>query len=71
MTYGFEAVIPLETGLLTMRNDQFDNSKNEQLLSDNLDLAEKQREVAPLGWHPTNRNLGKDMRRVSRQRPLC
>ena len=46
MTYGFEVVIPLETGLPTMRTDQFDSSKNEQLLSDSLDLAEERREVA-------------------------
>lgn len=46
MTYGSEAVIPLKTGLPTMRTDQFDSSKNEQLLSKSLDLAEEQREVA-------------------------
>ena len=46
MTYGFEVVIPLETGLPTMRTDQFDSSKSEQLLSNSLDLTEERREVA-------------------------
>ena len=46
MTYGFEVVIPLETSFPTMRNDQFDNSNNMQLLSNSLDLVEERREVA-------------------------
>ena len=41
MTYGFEAVIPLETGFPIMRSNQFDSSSNERLLSTNLDLAEE------------------------------
>ena len=38
--------IPLEMGFPTMRTDWFDNINNEQLLSNNLDLAEEPREVA-------------------------
>lgn len=45
MAYGSKMVIPLEIGLLTMRTDQFDNNRNEQLLSANLDLIEERREI--------------------------
>ena len=44
--YDSEAVVLLEIGLPTMRIDQFDSSKNEQLLSNSLDLEEERREVA-------------------------
>ena len=43
--YDSEAVFPLEIGLPTMRIDQFDSSKNEQILSNSLDLEEERREV--------------------------
>ena len=45
MTYGSEAIIPIETGFLTMRSDQFIDSNNERLLSFDLDLAEEREEV--------------------------
>ena len=46
MTYSFKAVIPLETGFPTMRTDQYNSSRNEQLLSASLDLVEERIEVA-------------------------
>ena len=46
MTYGSEAIIPLETGLLTMRIDQFDDKGSEQLLSANLNSIEERREIS-------------------------
>lgn len=39
ITYDFEASIPLETGFPTLRTNQFDNSNNEKLLSNNLDFS--------------------------------
>ena len=46
MTYNFKAIIPLETGFPTMRTDQYNSSRNEQLLSASLDLVEERIEVA-------------------------
>ena len=46
MTYGAEAVIPLETGFLTLRTSSFTLSNNDELLEKSLDLVEKRRESA-------------------------
>ena len=46
MTYGAEAVIPLETGFLTLRTSSFNPSDNNEYLKKNLDLIEKKRENA-------------------------
>ena len=46
MTYDAEAVIPLETGFLTLRTSSFTLSNNDGLLGKNLDLVEEQRENA-------------------------
>ena len=44
MTYGAEAVIPLETEFLTLRMSSFTPSNNDELLRKSLDLIEEQRE---------------------------
>ena len=44
MTYGAEAVIPLETGFPTLRTSSFTLSGNDELLERSLDLIEKRRE---------------------------
>ena len=44
MTYGIEAVIPLETRFLTLRTSSFTPSNNDGLLEKSLDLIEEQRE---------------------------
>ena len=41
MTYGAEAVIPLETGFLTLRMSSFTPSNNNELLGKSLDLIEE------------------------------
>ena len=41
MTYGAEAVIPLETGFPTLRTSSFDPSNNDKLLGKSLDLIEE------------------------------
>ena len=46
MTYGAEAVIPLENGFPTMRSSAFTSDGNDDLLKRNLDLIEERRENA-------------------------
>ena len=46
MTYGAEAVIPLETGFLTLRTSTFTSDGNDELLEKSLDLIEEQKENA-------------------------
>ena len=46
MTYGAEAVIPLETGFPTLRTSAFTSNGNDELLKKSLDLIEEQRENA-------------------------
>jgi len=54
MTYGVEAVIPLETGLPTLKTSSFSLSDNNGLLEKSLDLIEERREChGPIGVLPT------------------
>ena len=46
MTYGAKTVIPLKTGLSTLRTSSFTPSNNDGLLGNNLDLIEERRENA-------------------------
>ena len=46
MSYGAEAVIPLETGFLILRTQSFNPSDNDELLERSLDLIEERRESA-------------------------
>ena len=46
MTYGAEAVIPLENGFPTMRISTFTSDGNDELLKKNLDLVKERRENA-------------------------
>ena len=46
MTYGAEAVIPLETGFPTLKTNSFNLSSNDKLLEKSLDLIEERRENA-------------------------
>ena len=46
MTYGAEAVIPLETGFPTQRTSSFNPSNNNGLLEKSLDLIKEMRENA-------------------------
>ena len=46
MTYGAEAVIPLETRFLTLRTRSFNPSSNNGLLEKSLDLIKEKRESA-------------------------
>ena len=44
MSYGAEAVIPIETGFSTLRTQSFNSSNNDELLKKSLDLIEERRE---------------------------
>ena len=46
MTYGAEAIIPLETSFLTLGMSTFSPSNNDELLGKSLDLIEERREKA-------------------------
>ena len=46
MSYGAEAVIPIETGFSTLRTQSFNSSNNDELLKKSLDLIEERRESA-------------------------
>ena len=46
MTYGAEAVIPLETGFPTLKTSTFSSDSNDGLLGKSLDLIEERRESA-------------------------
>ena len=46
MTYGVEAVIPLETGFPTLKTSLFNPNSNHNLLERSLDLIEEKRESA-------------------------
>ena len=46
MTYGAEAVIPLEANFPTLRTNFFTPSGNDELLGKSLDLIEERREKA-------------------------
>ena len=46
MTYGAEAIIPLERGFPTLKTSSFSPSSNDNLLERGLDLIEERRENA-------------------------
>ena len=46
MTYGVEAIIPLETGFPMLRTSSFNPSSNNELLEKNLDFIDERRERA-------------------------
>ena len=46
MTYGTEAVIPLETGFPMLKTSLFAPDRNDNLLEKSLDLIEERRENA-------------------------
>ena len=63
MTYGAEAVIPLENDFPTMRTSTFTTDGNYELLKKNLDLVEEQRENAmvQLAYYQHKLKQGYDM----------
>ena len=63
MTYGAEAIIPLENGFPTMRTGTFTLDGNDELLKKNLNLVEERRENAmvQLAYYQHKLKQGYDM----------
>ena len=71
MTYGPEAVIPLETGFPTLRTSLFNPDNNNRLLEKSLDLVEERREaiMVQLAYYQQKLKQGHDT--SVRARPLA
>ena len=63
MTYGAEAVIPLEIGFPTLKTSSFSPSSNDKLLERSLDLIEERRENAMVQLAYYQHKLKKRLRR--------
>ena len=71
MTYGAEAVIPLENGFPTMRTSTFTSDGNDELLRKNLDLVEERRENAMVQLAYYQHKLKQDYDMNVKLRPLA
>ena len=71
MTYGAEAVIPLEIGFPMLRTSTFSSDSNDGLLGKSLDLIEERRENAmvQLAYHQHKLKQGYDIN--VKPRPLA
>ena len=70
MTYGAEAVIPLEIGFPTLKTSSFNPSSNDKLLERSLDLIEERRENAMVQLAYYQHKLKKGYDAKVRLRPL-
>ena len=63
MTYGAEAVIPLEIGFLTLRTSSFNLRDNDEQLTKSLDLIEEKREnvMVQLAYYQQKLKQGYDV----------
>ena len=61
MTYGAEAVIPLEANFPTLRTNSFTSESNDELLGKNLDLIDERREKAMIQLAYYTRSSSKNM----------
>ena len=71
MTYGAEAVIPLENGFPTMRTNTFTSDGNDELLKKNLDLVKERRENAMVQLAYYQHKLKQDYDMKVKLRPLA
>ena len=71
MTYMVEAVIPLKSGFLTLRTDQFNVGENNHLLLDSLDVAKKRREVATVKMAHYQQKIKQRYDKGVKSRPLA
>ena len=71
MTYGAEAVIPLENGFPTMRTSTFTSDGNDELLRKNLDLVEERRENSMVQLAYYQHKLKQDYDMNVKLRPLA
>ena len=70
MTYGVEAVIPLETGFPTTRTSSFNSKDKDEQLTRNLDLIEEKRENAMVQLAYYQQKLKQDYDANVKLRPL-
>ena len=70
MSYGAEAVIPLEIGFPTLRTQSFNPNDNDELLERSLDLIEERRESAMVQLTSYQHKLKQDYDAKVKLRPL-
>ena len=63
-----EAVIPLESGLPTLRTDTFDPDRNAEALAKDLDLAEEKRDAAQISIAAYQQTLARGYNKTLRVR---
>ena len=68
LAFGFEAVIPLEVGLPTIRTDAYDASHNNEVLARDLDLAEERRDNAFIKMADYQKQLAKSFNQKVQRR---
>ena len=71
MTYGADAVIPLESSFPTIRSSAFTSDENDELLKRNLDLFEERRENAWVQLAYYQHKLKQDCDMSVKLRPLA
>uniref|UniRef100_A0A2N9FJR7 Uncharacterized protein n=1 Tax=Fagus sylvatica TaxID=28930 RepID=A0A2N9FJR7_FAGSY len=71
LTYGVEAVIPLEVGLPTLRSEEYDQDNNELVLAKDLDLAQERRDLAMIRLASYQGDLKKSYGKSVRERILA
>ena len=71
MTYGVEAVIPLETGFPTLRMSLFTPDNNDNLLEKRLDLVEERRENVRVQLACYQQKLKQGYNSSMKSRPLA
>ncbi|XP_075653107.1 uncharacterized protein LOC142623556 [Castanea sativa] len=70
MTYGMEAVIPLESGFPTLKSDQYNNVSNRDMQHDSLNTIEERREVASVKMGSYQQKLKQTYDKGVKSRPL-
>ena len=70
MTYGSEAIIPLEVGFPTLKTDQFHVDENGCLLAASLELIDERREVAMVKMAHYQQKLRQGYDKRVKTRPL-
>ena len=71
MTYGFEAVIPLEVGFLTLKTNKFNVEEKDHLLLASLELVDERREVAMVKMTHYQQKLRQGYDKGVKMRPLA
>ncbi|XP_075636877.1 uncharacterized protein LOC142609141 [Castanea sativa] len=70
MTYGMEAIIPLESGFPTLKSDQYDEVSNHDRMYDCLNTIEERREIASVKLGSYQQKLKQTYDKGVRSRPL-